>query len=106
MHAIRTGNVRFSIPPAGQVSGEHRSVREVRLIEPFKKPPVIFLSIVAMERTGEKNGYQLRAINVTRVGFEVELILPKGLLGAELDVQWLAIDGRHASFSVVRQVVG
>ena len=27
--------------------------------------------------------------------------MPKGLLGAELDVQWLAIDGRHASFSVV-----
>jgi len=49
---------------------------------------------------------ELEAINVTRVGFEVELILPKGLLGAELDVQWLAIDGRHASFSVVRQVVG
>lgn len=49
---------------------------------------------------------ELEAIDVTRVGFEVELILPKGLLGAELDVQWLAIDGRHASFSVVRQVVG
>ncbi len=49
---------------------------------------------------------ELEAINVTRVGFEVELILPKGLLGAELDVQWLAIDGRHASFSVVRPVVG
>lgn len=49
---------------------------------------------------------ELEAINVTRLGFEVELILPKGLLGAELDVQWLAIDGRHASFSVVRQVVG
>ena len=49
---------------------------------------------------------ELEAINVSRLGFEVELILPKGLLGAELDVQWLAIDGRHASFSVVRQVVG
>lgn len=49
---------------------------------------------------------ELEAINVTRLGFEVELILPKGLLGAELDVQWLAIDGRHASFSVVRPVVG
>ncbi len=49
---------------------------------------------------------ELEAINVSRLGFEVELILPKGLLGAELDVQWLAIDGRHASFSVVRPVVG
>ncbi|MCB0809951.1 MAG: H-type lectin domain-containing protein [Flavobacteriales bacterium] len=105
MSAIRIGSVRFSIPE-GQTASEHRSVREVRLIEPFKKPPVVFLSVTGLERTGERLGYQVRAQNVTRMGFEVELVLAKGLLGADVEVQWLAVDGRHATVSVVRPVIG
>ena len=76
------------------------------MIEPFKKPPVVFLSVTGLERTGDRLAYQVRSLNVTRLGFEVELVLAKGLLGADIEVQWLAVDGRHASFTVGRPVVG